>query len=132
MSQDADANPKWIPKWLRHPKTRDWGCPLCLLGYQWLTNDVSFNNTGWVIPYFLTFLLSWAALSTYWDFTGKDSFFLHGLGCGLAGIPLIWAGVPIELIVLRILICSLGMGLWSKYVTVDAPQEMGRGAIFIL
>jgi FtsH-binding integral membrane protein len=83
--------------------------------------------------YAICFGLSWAVLTTYWDFLFKyDNFYAHGLGCGLAGIPLIWVGVPLHYILIRIVICSVGMGLWSKWIGNDVSEEMGRGVLFII
>jgi hypothetical protein len=81
----------------------------------------------------LFYILSGAALSTYWDFLfGYDNYWVHGFFCGLAGVPLIWAGIPWPLIVGRLIICTVGMGLWSKLVGKDYVEEMGRGVFFIL
>ena len=110
-------------------KYRDLGCPLmllltifCLFGFQ--------PHFTW--SYILCFLLSWVALSTYWDEVfGYDNFYAHGLGCGLAGLPLILV-IPWQLILIRLIICTLGMGLWSKFVKKDIPQEIGRGILFII
>lgn len=84
--------------------------------------------------YIIFYALSGGALSTYWDwlFGGKDNFYLHGLGCGLAAIPLFWAGIPWEAILIRTIICAVGMGLWSMWVDIDYKEEMGRGALFVL
>ena len=62
---------------------------------------------------------------------GKDNFYLHGFACGLAGIPLIVI-VPWWIILIRIVICTVGMGLWSKYIGNDVLEETGRGVLFIL
>jgi FtsH-binding integral membrane protein len=105
------------------------GCPLVALLTLWLLVGVSFR-LWWV--YLLFVGLSYGALTTYWDFTGSDNFYLHGLGVGLAGIPLIWCGVPLHYILIRIVICSVGMGLWSKWIGNDIAEESGRGVLFIL
>lgn len=112
-----------------HTLWRDIGCSLVLLCLVGLLNGL--NEPFW--GYILTFGFSWLALSTYWDWlVGYDSHLLHGLGCGLAGIPLVFIGVPVWIVFLRLTICSLGMWLWSKYVTNDVKQEMGRGVFFII
>jgi hypothetical protein len=77
--------------------------------------------------------LSIGAISTYWDFIhDEDNFYIHGLFIGVAAIPLLWCGVPWWIVYLRMLICSIGMGLWSKFIKRDVPQEIGRGILFIL
>ena len=111
-------------------KVRDWGCPLVFLGLIFLL--FGFKIEFWR-EYLSTFILSWFALSTYWDWLfGYDSYWMHGLGCGLAGIPLIWADVPLWIILARLTLCTIGMGLWSKFIKRDVPQECGRGGIFII
>jgi len=131
MGKEATAEPKWIPLWLRKSWVRDWLLPGVLLSsllpffftFSWL-------SLGMVL---LFYILSGAALSTYWDFLfGEDNFYAHGFFCGLAGIPLIWAGIPIWIIAGRLIICTVGMGLWSKLVGKDYVEEMGRGVFFIL
>lgn len=141
MGKEDTAEPKWIPMWMRNTKYRDLGCPTILIALLWYL-------FGFHWYYFLTFLLSFGALTTYWDdsknkFIDKisriinwkypeDNHYLHGLMCGLAGIPLIWCGVPLYYIIIRIVICSVGMGLWSKLISNDVKEEIGRGVFFII
>lgn len=111
-------------------KFRDWGCPLVLLGL--VGAIIGLKWASWTM-YALTFGLSWMALTTYWDTVfGYDNHYVHGLGCGLAGIPLIWAGVPVWIIIARIVICTIGMGLFSKLIDNDVKEELARGIFFIL
>jgi hypothetical protein len=131
MSKDTTAEPKWIPLWLRKSWVRDWLLPgvLLLPLFSFLALS-SWLSLGMCL---LFYILSGAALSTYWDFLfGHDNFWMHGLVCGLAGVPLIWAGVPWPLIVGRIVVCTVGMGLVSKLSGKDWVEEMGRGVFFIL
>lgn len=131
MGKDDTAEPKWIPKWLRKSWVRDWLCPACLF-FTLFSFWGPFLLRGWGIL-LLSYVLLGGALSTYWDkLFGYDNYYAHGLGCGLAGIPLIWAGVPIWILLLRLVICTVGMGLWSKKIKRDVPQEIGRGVLFIL
>jgi len=131
MDKGDITEPKWIPKWLRQSWVRDWLCPAALLfavcffwaPYHWLS---------WVML-LLFYGLSGGALSTYWDeLFGYDNFWFHGFMCGLAGIPLIWFGIPWQLLVIRVVVCTIGMGLWSKIIDKDYVEEMGRGVFFIL
>lgn len=113
-------------------KYRDLGCPFVLIALVLLTNNHTINITGWVMLG-LSFGLSFATLTTYWDWLFKeDNFYAHGFAIGLAGIPLIWCGVPLWIILTRIVICSLGMGLWSKWIGNDVAEETGRGVLFII
>ena len=130
MGKEDTAEPKWIPKWMRNTKARDLGCPTVMLIALWLMEG--FKLPYWWV-YLLTFGLNFAALTTYWDFMfGYDNFYMHGLMIGLAGIPLLWCGVPTPVVMLRIVICALGMGLWSKWIGNDVLEETGRGILFIL
>jgi len=115
---------KWNTKW------RDLGCPLVLLVII-LTLFGLKLDFWWA--YLLTFLLSFGALTTYYDWLfGYDNYYAHGLGCGLAGISLVWADVPLWIILARLTLCTIGMGLWSKYTKNDVVEEIGRGVFFIL
>lgn len=128
----------------RDTLTRDIGCPLMALSLLFLW--VGFDNDH-IIRYILFLGLSWLALTTYWDETDikikdkicrkinwiypADNFYLHGLGCGLAGLVL-WSVVPWWILIARLIVCPVGMGLWSKLVKRDIPQEFGRGVFFII
>ena len=130
MGKDKDAKPKWIPMWLRFDKARDALCPLVLLGL--VVFLFGFRLASWW-AYLLFFGLSWGALSSYWDEIFKeDNFYAHGLGIGLAGIPLIWCGVAWWIILARLTLCTVGMGLWSKFIKNDVAEEFGRGVLFII
>ncbi len=110
-------------------KWRDAGCPLVFLAAVWLLDGISFSY-WWT--YLLFFGASWGMLTTYWDkLFGYDNYYVHGLGCGLAGLFLIPV-IPWWILVARIVICSVGMGLWSNSTTYDVKEEVGRGVLFIL
>ena len=130
MSKKPTTKPKWIPKWLRHSWVRDWLCPMVFLILV-LTNWQPTNLFCWlmILPYYG---LSGGALSTYWDWLfGEDNYYAHGFGCGLAGFCLL-PFVPWWVLTLRLIICTVGMGLWSKYQDIDWIEEGGRGVLFIL
>ena len=94
---------------------------LCLIGV----------NLGFWWVYILFFGLSWAAISTYWDWLcGFDNHWLHGFFCGLAALPFIWCGVPWWTVAIRAIVCAILMGVWSKIWTIDTIEEWGRGFIF--
>lgn len=129
MGKEVTAKPSWIPKWMRFSLMRDVPCSALLITLAMVWFGVSDNWLGYVV----SFGLSWAALSTYYDsIFGHDNYFAHGLGCGLAGLPLLMCGVPLWILLIRLIICTLGMGIWSKKVTVDYQAEFGRGVFFIL
>lgn len=114
---------KGLTKW------RDWGCSLLLIGLSMFLFGI--GKLWWCYP--ICFLLSWGALSTYGDtIFGYDNFYFHGLLCGLAAIPLIWVGVAWWIVLVRLIICTIGMGLWSKWFPKNPVKELGRGVFFIL
>lgn len=128
MSKDPAAKPTWMPKWMRDSLTRDIGCSLLLVGLSMILFPISKAWWGYV----LTFGASWGFLTTYWDWTGKDNFYLHGLGCGIAGLFLIMCGIPWYIPVIRLVVCTLGMGIWSSIFSTDYIEEYGRGVFFIV
>jgi hypothetical protein len=106
-------------------KFRDLGCPTILI----ILFSILFG-LHWV--YLLVFGLSFGALTTYWDFLfGYDNFWFHGFMCALPGILLCWF-IPWWIPIIRLIICTVGMGLWSKIIGNDVVEECGRGAFFIL
>ncbi len=128
MSKNITTKPIWMPIFMRRSIVRDIGCSVTLLITLWLI--IGFNINNWWI-YLSTFILSWGALSIYWDnIFGYDNFYVHGLGCGLAALPLIFI-IPWWMVIIRLIVCTLGMGMWSRYQKNDVKEEMGRGMLFI-
>ena len=113
-------------------KYRDLGCPLIALILLWLLGGLGLQSP--ILPKIALILTSYGlmfgSLTTYWDFiTGKDNFYLHGLFCGLAFIPLHWTGLSWWVIGIRAIVCAIGMGLWSAWQGNDIKEEFGRGFI---
>jgi hypothetical protein len=111
-------------------KYRDLGCPTVGLIALLLTNG--FYWADWWV-YFLTFGLTFLTLTTYWDFLfhNVDNYYAHGFAIGAVGLLLCFV-MPWWIPVVRLIICTLGMGIWSKKHEVDWIEEMGRGVFFIL
>ncbi len=63
---------------------------------------------------------------------GRDAFAMHGFMIGLAMFPLLWGGVNWYAILLRSIVLSLSIGLWSKFIDKDWLEEGGRGAFITL
>lgn len=106
-------------------KFRDFGCPTVLIAL------LTFIF-GWHYVYILVFGLSFGALTTYWDkLFGYDNFWFTGFMYGVAGLPLCWF-IPWYIPVIRLVICTIGCGWWSKIQDNATVEEMGRGAFFIL
>jgi len=111
-------------------KYRDLGCPTVGLIALLLTNGFYWSD-WWV--YFLTLGLTFGTLTTYWDFLFHevDNYYAHGFAIGAVGLLLCFV-MPWWIPVARLVICTVGMGLWSKWIDQDWLEEGGRGALFIL
>ncbi len=112
----------------RHRWVRGAICPLlALLLYIYLKG---FHLSFWW-AYLAFYGLSYAAISTYWDFLcGFDNHWLHGFFLGLASIPLYWVGVHWWAILIRTIACAVLIGAWSAIWKWDIAEEWGRGFIF--
>ena len=112
---------------LRWSKTRDWGCPLVVIGMLLLLG----MRVEWYW-HVAAFVGMWAALSTYLDkIFGHDNFYAHGLLIGFA--CLIYA-IPLGLSFafyasVRGMAMAAFMGLWCWIFENDIIEECGRGAV---
>lgn len=87
-----------------------------------------YDHYYWI----LAFGLSWAALSTYWDWLfDEDNYYFHGLCVGLAMLPLVGLGFSWFMVLLRSLILCLLMGIWTGYCRNGWTAELGRGALIL-
>ena len=109
---------------------RDIGCSLITLILWWVL--VGFQISLWWV-YLIVFGLIWGALSTYWDWLfGYDNFWFSGFMIGLAMFPLMWGDVSWYAILIRSIVLSISIGLWSKFIDKDWLEEFGRGALITL
>jgi hypothetical protein len=123
----AKKGDKW--DWLRWSKTRDWGCPLIVLGMTFLFGFGA--STVWYL-HLISFLLAWGALTTYWDdIFGYDNFYVHGFMIGLAFLPYVYSMDPTAWVwfLARAGVMGVFMGLWCDFNDNDIVEEVGRGAI---
>lgn len=106
-------------------KIRDLGCPLIALAALWLLDGLK-SSYWWA--YLLTYGLMFGALTAYWRLDEKRfGYWAHGLGISLAIAPFclisgLWWGFLIRTIVLTTFIT-----LWSEYTKWDDLEEFGRG-----
>ena len=109
---------------------RDVGCSLVTLVALWLL--LGFILSYWW-AYLLTFGLSWGALSAYWGLDEKRwGYWAHGLGLSLAILPIVfvtghWIGF-----ILRTIILTGFITIWSELVSKDKIEERGRGFAIIV
>jgi hypothetical protein len=108
-------------------KFRDLGCPLmAVLALWFLLGKFS------LLPYFLTFGLMFAALTTYWDEVfGYDNMYAHGFMIGLSTLPFLGIILWWKIIIYAIIL-GLSMGLFSHKINVSAVvKELFRGFVII-
>ena len=118
-------------------KVRDLGVPVCglfamkLLGFSY----------SW--PLFISSLLLFPALTTYWKKINKwfgdtdenchyYNWLVHGLVCGLAYLPMCFAGVSIASIIIRALLLGMCTMVWSEVIDKVEWEESGRGFLIII
>lgn len=111
-------------------KYRDLGCPLVFLGLFWGLQG--FKLAFWWV-YLTVFLLTFGALTTYWDkLFKKDNFWFSGFMVGLAAFPLYWLGFPWYLILIRAILLGILWGYWCKIFSRDWVEETFRGGTISL
>ena len=114
----------WVPKWIRKfPKKRDVGCNLVCLAGAFI---VGLRAPWWA--WVIAFGLTWASLSTYWDFMfGYDNHWFHGFMIGMSLMPIAYTLAPVILLIAFVL--AILMGGYSKIVTNATWEELGRGFV---
>jgi hypothetical protein len=90
-------------------------------------------HSWWLV---LSFGLTIAAISTYWDFLmvllfkiDYDNFWLHGFMLGVAAAPIAYVTGHWWLFAARCMIMAIFMGVWCALWGWDIAEETGRGAI---
>jgi hypothetical protein len=122
-----------LPKWFFNTKVRDWGCPLMCLAAVMLVFKLDVK-WYWHVA---SFLFTFGALTTYWDFlfNDKDNFWMHGFMCGLAYFPYAIATGDLLLYLLRAFLLAELMQRLSNDVkwpdNDDIYDEMSRGAVLV-
>lgn len=113
-----------MPKWMFSRYMRRWGCAIVFL----IALGLPMSKHPWI--YLITYLAMWFSLTAYWkkgvDMKAKHWFF-HGLGIGLAAIPLAWIGIAWWLILARAIVLAVLM-MWISERTGKAwLEESVRG-----
>lgn len=116
-----------LPGWFFDTKARDIGC--AIVGFSMMKFTLGIIAPWWI--HLISFILLFGALTTYWDeLFGYDNHYFHGAMCAAAYLPYCFYGDPLA-IGLRVLVCGLLMGAWSKLIGKDWVEEGGRGFILI-
>ena len=112
-------------------KFRDIGCSIL-----WITLLITLQGSqrlkmAYILPYAIAFGLSWAALTTYFKKKGQPArwynWALTGAGYSLAALPIAWATGHWLGFILRCLVLTIGITVWSVLINWDILEEGGRG-----
>ena len=119
-----------MPAWFFDTKARDIGC--AVIGFCTIKFVIGIQ-APWYI-HLISGLLLFGALTTYWDFIfGYDNFFAHGLACGLAYAPYAIYNADLNHgFVIRVILLSVSIGIWSLVEGDDTFEEFGRGYLIQL
>ncbi len=118
-------------------KWRDLGLPAVSLVYLLICGKIVQPWGFWwlVGAYLLTFGLFFGSLTTYWKKKGEPakwiSWLLTGLGYSLAFLPYAILSGEYFGFCLRLVLCSVGIMIWSEKISNVVWEECGRGAIAI-
>jgi hypothetical protein len=126
--------------WGKTTLWRDLGVPaICLTSLSYIGRSALHGPTMLKLGVFITsFLLFWAALTTYRYFLPKPKdykfihYALHGFFCGLAFLPFMTLGIHWYWILLRAMILFVTVGTWSAYTDQVDFDEGGRGVLFAI
>lgn len=121
----------WYPSWAVQSWMRELVCTS--LTIIWMA--MFYHSISWL--YVLSYVLIWAATTTYWDDfppqKGEDKYGMHGFFIGVALLPIAYAHPWLALI--RAVVMGIFMWGWCLYweknrvATSDIIEEFGRGAI---
>jgi len=112
-------------------KFRDLGVPMVGL----ILMLILYPHYDWktLLSYFLFFGLYFGSLTTYWKKKGESAKWYHwlltGLGYSLAFLPFTFVSGYWLGFVLRCILCSAGIMIWSEKVSNAVWEEFGRGLI---
>lgn len=100
------------------------GCPL--LQFIAIFFILKISAPWWV--HLLGFGITYAGITTYHDWTGKDNHYLHALGISLGLLLYAYVGsITWIAFILRSIVLILFMGIWERCWRWDVMAELGRG-----
>lgn len=120
--------------WMKHSKTRDWGCTIVAL----VTLGLLGKTMAWYY-YIPTFIMCWAALTTYWDdLFNRDCYIMHLAMVGLAFLLFVFFGeVSVWMWALRV--CVMGFFGFGSHIIdelsiphKDVVSENLRGLAIVI
>ena len=129
--EEAAEKLPWVSAFLIKGSVRDIVCTSVVTGWAYL-----FLDRVDPIRYLYSGVAMLVAIRTYWDWwppnKGKDNYFMHGLGIGLALLPIAHeSGIWIEVIA-RAFILGFLMRVWCTVFSDVDMEEYGRGAFIAL
>jgi len=111
------------------------GCAIIFLTAFWIWKGFALAN---YIYYFITFILSFLALSTYNDWLTNDGsetwlcWIVTGLLYSLSSLPLIWCGASIYGFILRTVTLAL-LITWIREKTSNVwIEELSSGFLYVM
>lgn len=117
---------RFLPQWCFDSKARDVGVPLCMMAYM------AFH-WHWVLIF--CFGLMWGSQTSYFKKRGSDARFYNwifvGLAFSLALLPYSIAIGNLPGFLLRSIIVTVFVPVWSVAIGRDWLEEGGRGAVQI-
>jgi hypothetical protein len=106
-------------------KWRDLGCPVIVTV---LLLALGVKAPWWA--YLAQFGLLFGALTAYWGLDEKTwGFWAHGLGLSLAALPIAYASGHWAGFIIRCIVLTGFIAIWSEYIKWDTLEEFGRGFI---
>lgn len=116
---------------------RDIGCPLTLVASLYI---LGLGVSWWAS--FLTFLLAFGAMTSYFKWASAwyrddwrdnvypPSWAFTGLMYGVCLLPCLWSGLPLNDFILRLVIVTILIPLFSELYDNVVYEEFSRGFIF--
>jgi len=113
-------------------KYRDFGVPVIALGLLALLG----GTAPWWI-WLLTFLGMFGTMTTYFEFdknvdTDWYEWLVCGFMMGLSALPYAWYNGAWFWLIMRTIILTIGITIWSVLIKKDWLEEGGRGLLFTI
>lgn len=125
MSKDVNAEPKWIPAWIRQRWVRPLGCSACIFIPVLITHP-----SWWIVP---AIGATYGTLTTYWDeIFSFDNLWFSGFCVGLSAMFLMTI-IPWWIILIRAFVLAVAWGVLNIIINKgsykDGTEELWRYGI---